>query len=219
MIPDQPSRRELLRLGGATVAVSALIAACSSDGDPAAPVPAAEPEEEQSEDTPTEEADRDLRLLNTALSLEVLIVDTYQAAFDRALIGDGAVTDTVARFQQHHREHSAVLTAAIEAAGAEPFTTPNPVVRVALVDPAMAAIAAERDFLRLGRALEQAAAQLHVHLTTVLDTQELRSTTMSIAGVAARHARILSLLGDLGYERVAFVPADNPLPADAVVPG
>lgn len=217
---DAPTRRDLLlRIGGTTVATSALLAACSSDDDPAAPEPTEPEQAEEAEEAPTEDPDRDISLLNTALSLEVLIADTYQSAFDLSLIQSDSVTDAAARFQQHHREHRAVLTAAIEGAGATPFTTPNPVVRVSLVDPSLSSVAAERDFLALARDLELTAAQLYVHATTLLGTQPLRSLAMSIAGVAARHARILGLLGDLGYERRAFVSDDNPLPSDAMVPG
>lgn len=215
-----PSRRDLLRIGGLGVTVAALAAACSSDGEPAAPDPDAdaEAEEERTEATRDGAADSDASLVNTALSLEVLAIDTYQAAFDRALVQSGPVIEAAERFQQHHREHRDLLIGTVEPMGAEPFLNANPVVRAALVDPALLSISAERDFLGLVRDLEQASAQLYVHATTGLSTQALRSTAMSIAGVAARRSRVLGLLGDLGFERVAMVPTDNPLPSDAVVP-
>ncbi|MCO8126825.1 ferritin-like domain-containing protein [Acidimicrobiia bacterium EGI L10123] len=215
---DAPrSRRDLLRLGGMTVVVGALLASCSSDDDPPAPAPEDETEETRSDVAPTGGADLDVRLLNTALSLEVLVVATYQASFDLGFIQSGPATDAVTLFQQHHGEHQSTLVAAVEAAGAEPFLTPNPVVKAGLVDPTMLSVTAERDFLRLARDLEQASTQLYVHATTRLSTQALRSTAMSVSGVAARRASILGLLGDLSSERLAFVPTDNPLPTDAVV--
>lgn len=222
---DGTSRRDVLRFGGMAVTLGAVLAACSSDDEPSAPDPEAEAdaeaeaEAERTEARQLADADVDVSLLNTALSLEVLAIDTYQAAFDFGLIQSAPVIDAATLFQQHHREHRDLLVGAVESAGAEPFLTPNPVVRAALVDPSLASISGEGDFLTLARDLEQASAQLHVHATTSLSTQALRSTAMSIAGVAARRSKLLVLLGDLGSERLAFVPTDNPLPSDAVVPG
>jgi len=211
------SRRDVLRIGGTTVVLGALLAACSSDDDPPPTAPRGETEPTRSDAGPARGADLDVRLLNTALSLETLVIATYQAAFDLGFIQSGSVTDAITRFQQHHGEHQGTLVTAVEASGAEPFLTPNPVVKAGLVDPTMLTVTAERDFVRLARDLEQASAQLYVHATTGLSTQELRSTAMSIAGVAARRATILGLLGDLSSERLAFVPTDNPLPTDAIV--
>lgn len=224
---DGTSRRDVLRFGGMAVTFGAVLAACSADDEPSASDPEAEADAEAEAEAEAErtearelaDADVDVSLLNTALSLEVLAVDTYQAAFDSGLIQSSPVLEAATLFQQHHREHRDALIGAVESAGAEPFLTPNPVVRAALVDPSLASISGEGDFLTLARDLEQASAQLHVHATTSLSTQALRSTAMSIAGVAARRSKLLVLLGDLGAERLAFVPTDNPLPSDAVVPG
>lgn len=220
---DGTARRDVLRFGGVAVTFGAVLAACNSDDEPSAPDPEAEADAEaEAEAERTEarqDADVDVSLLNTALSLEVLAIDTYQAAFDFGLVQSARVTDAATLFQQHHREHRDVLVGAVESAGGAPFLTPNPVVRAALVDPGLASIGGEGDFLTLARDLEQASAQLHVHATTSLTTQALRSTAMSIAGVAARRSKLLALLGDLGSERLAFLPTDNPLPTDAVVPG
>ena len=222
---DGTSRRDVLRFGGMAVTFGAVLAACSSDDEPSAPDPEAEAdaeaeaEAERTEGRQVADADVDVSLLNTALSLEVLAIDTYQTAFDFGLVQSAPIIDAATLFQQHHREHRDLLVGAVESAGAEPFLTPNPVVRAALVDPSLASISGEGDFLTLARDLEQASAQLHVHATTSLSTQALRSTAMSIAGVAARRSKLLVLLGDLGSERLAFVPTDNPLPSDAVVPG
>lgn len=218
MTDDQlaPSRRDLLRLGTTGIALSAVLAACSSDDEPTPEPDDTDPTEEERTE-PSAEPDVEVSLLNTALSLEVLIVDTYQVAFDYALVTSSEVTEVVTLFQQHHREHRDVLFAAVEDAGGDPFTTANPVVKAALVDPSLVSVTVEEDFITLARDLEQAAAQLHVHATSLLETPALRSSAMAMAGVDARHATVLDLLGDLGKERLAFVPTDNPLPSDAVV--
>lgn len=206
----------MLRINALALTGGALLAGCSSDG----PAPDVEPEAPGDDAIEAEERtghEVDVGLLNTALSLEVLAIDTYQAAFDFFLIETSEVTEAAELFQQHHRAHRDALVTAVEAAGGEPFTTANPVVKAALVDPSLVSVAAERDFITLARDLEQAGAQLYVHATTALSTQELRSTAMSIGAVASRQATILDLLGDLGNERLARFPTDNPLPSDAIV--
>lgn len=207
------SRRRLLCSGGVTVALGTLVSACSGDD----PAPAAAPTTE----TPSEDPRRDvtdLALLNTALSLEVLAFDTYQVAVDGGMLQQREVADALARFQQHHAEHRDALVGVVEAAEGEPFTTANPVAKVTLVNPALAAVTEERDFVRLARDVEQICAQLYVHAASMLDAPELRSTVMAIGAVASRRATFLDLLGDLGSERLARYPTSNPLPSDAVVP-
>lgn len=213
-----PSRRKLLRIGALAVGGSGFLLGCSADEpDPDADQPAAVPAETEREQATGPEVD--VSLLNTALSVEVLAVDMYQVAFDLALVDSTEVTAASALLQEHHRVHRDIVFAAVEALGGDPFTTANPVVKAALVDPGLASVSVEGDFVALARDLEHAAAQLYVHATTALSTQELRSTAMSIGGVTSRHATVLDLLGDLGNERLALFPTENPLPSDAVVDG
>lgn len=212
-VPD-PTRRRLLRAGGTTLAFGALLTACS-DGDE--PTPAAQPTSEGREDDATEPP-TDAALLNTALSLEVLAFDTYQVAVDGGLVERREVLDALTLFQQHHAAHRDALVALVEASGAEPFSTANPVAKVTLVNPGLSEVAEERDLIGLVRDLEQICAQLAVHITSIVDTAELRSAVMGMGAVASRRATHLDLLGDLGSEQVARYPTENPLPADAVVP-
>lgn len=210
------ARRDVLRAGGLALGLGAVVAACSSsDDDPA-------PEVREDVETTSEEAERgstDVVLLNTALSLEVLVFDTYQVGADFSLAQTPSVLDLMALLQQHHAEHRETLRALVEAAEAEPFTTANPVVKAALVDPSLVSVSVEQDFIRLVHDLEQACAQLYVHAATELSTTELRGSVMSIAAVASRRATVLDLLGDLANQRVAVFPTANPLPSDAIVPG
>jgi hypothetical protein len=213
-VADRTSRRDLLRAGGLTAVFGAVAAACSSDGDRD---PATAPGMQTTTTEGSDESAGDVALLNTALSLEVLAFDTYQAAFDQALVAGPEVTDALRLFQEHHAEHRETLTGLVDAAGGEPFWAANPVVKTALVGPSLASVTVERDFLRLAHELEQATAQLYVHATAGLSTAELRSAAMSIGAVASRRATVLGLLGNLGNERAAVYPADNPLPSDAIV--
>lgn len=210
------ARRDVLGAGGLALGFGALVAACSSsDDDPA-------PDVQEDVETTTEEPDRgadDVVLLNTALSLEVLVFDTYQVGVDFSLAQTASVLDVMALLQQHHAEHRETLRVLVEAADAEPFMTANPVVKAALVDPSLVSVSVEQDFIRLVHDLEQACAQLYVHAATELSTVELRSTVMSIGAVASRRATVLDLIGDLANQHVAIFPTANPLPSDAIVPG
>ena len=206
-------RRDVLRLGGLAVSLGALVAACSTDDDR---LPAGPGDVETSSEA--SRGPSDVSLLNTALSLEILVHDTYQAGSDFALAATDEVVAVTALLQQHHVEHRATLTALVEAAAGEPFETANPVVKAALVDPRLASVTAERDFVRLCHDLELACAQLYVHVATIVSTGELRSAAMSIGAVASRRATVLDLLADLGNQRVATYPTENPLPSDAIVP-
>lgn len=208
------SRREVLRFGGLGLAVGALLASCGSDdAEPALPPDGVE---RATERPPDERSD--VSLLNTVLSLEILIAETYQVAVDAAFAVSREAVEALTLFRQHHAEHRDALVGAVEAADGEPFTTPNPVVKVALVQPAVAELRSERDFLRLAHDLEHAAAQLAVHATTDLDGPDARRLVMSISGSASRRATVLDLLGELGNERLAIYPTENPLPSDALIP-
>lgn len=209
-----PARRRFLHAGGMTLALGAVLAGCSGEDEPA---PAAQPAPEDPTADPGEPA-TDTSLLNTALSLEVLAFDTYQAAVDGGLVERREVLDALTLFQQHHAQHRDALVALVAAAGGEPFQTANPVAKVTLVNPGFSEVAEERDLVGLVRDLEQICARLAVHVASIVEAPELRSAVMAMGAVAGRRATYLDLLGDLGSEQLARYPVTNPLPADAVVP-
>lgn len=214
-----PSRRQVLRIGGTALAGSVVLAACGGDDDEAAPPETPDDNEDDvAADDATSAADRDVVLVNTALSLEVLAVDTYQVLLESPLVTSAEVMDVATVFQSHHAQHREALVPLVEAAGAEPFLTANPVVKAAFVDPQVFGAATEADLVRLAWDLEQAAAQTYVHAATALSTAAQRSTVMTIGGVEARHAAVLDLVAELGKEEQALYPADSPLPSDAIVP-
>lgn len=213
-----PTRRQVLRIGGTALAGSALLAACGDDDEGAPPETPDDEDDDVATDDVASAADRDVVLVNTALSLEVLAVDTYQVLLESPLVTSAEVVDVATVFQSHHAQHREALLPLVEAAGAEPFLTANPVVKAAFVDPQILGAAAEADLVRLAWDVEQAAAQTYVHAATALSTAAQRSTVMTISGVEARHAAILDLLAELGKEEQAVYPADSPLPSDAIVP-
>ena len=210
-----PGRRQLFKMGGATIIGAAVLAACGSDDDD--DVDAAG--DGGSTTTSGGDSSTDLPLARTAASLEKLAVDTYQVGIDSGLVTTMAIGDAAKLFQEHHQAHLDALNGAIEGAGGEPVTEQNQAVFDALVAPAVAAARAEADIVQLALDLESAAAQTYAFAGGALSVPALRSTIMTIGGIEARHAAVLQIAAqaagpvDVFPDGRAFFPGDNPLTA------
>ena len=220
-----PNRRDLFKIGGASILGVALLAACGSDSAdaPSSPVvPATQPVDTGAPTTAatpatsvTGSADMDLVLARTAASLEKLAVDTYGTA--AGLITTPAVLAAATMFAGHHQMHLDALNGVLMGAGAKPITQMNQAVYDALVKPALDAAKTEMDAVNLALSLEEAAAQTYVYAGGTLSTPSLRSTIMTIGGVEARHAAVLRMAAlaqsplDVFPNQRGFFPGDNPL--------
>jgi hypothetical protein len=220
-----PNRRDLFKIGGASILGVALLAACGSDSAdaPSSPVvPATQPVDTGAPTTAatpatsvTGSADMDLVLARTAASLEKLAVDTYGTA--AGLITTPAVLAAATMFAGHHQMHLDALNGVLAGAGAQPITAMNQAVYDALVKPALDAAKTETDAVNLALSLEEAAAQTYVYAGGTLSTPSLRSTIMTIGGVEARHAAVLRMAAlaqsplDVFPNQRGFFPGDNPL--------
>lgn len=208
-----PGRRQFFKIGGATIAGAALLAACGDDDDTANAPTSGEGEGDGGGDG----GNMDIVLANTAISLEILAVETYQVAIDSGLVTTAAVGDAAGLFQQHHQEHADALKGVV---GDGAYDQANAAVKTALVDPAVEAAKEEGDIIKLAFDLETAAAQTYVFAAGALSTPELRSTIMTIGGVESRHATILGQVAKYETSVVfpgAFYKSDNPLPEGAVI--
>ena len=93
----------------------------------------------------------------------------------------------------------------------------NKEVYDALVAPAVAKLKVEAGVVALALLLELAAAQTYAFAGGALSTPALRSTIMTIGGIEARHATILTMAAqkktpfDVFPNKRAFFPGDNPL--------
>lgn len=208
-----PGRRQLFKVGGATIVGAAVLAACGSDdsdGDAAAG-------DASTTTAGPADSSMDLPLARTAASLEKLAVDTYQVGIDSGLVTTAAIGDAARLFQEHHQAHLDALNGAIDSAGGEQVTQQNQAVFDALVAPAVAAAQAEGDIVQLALDLESAAAQTYAYAGGVLSTPALRSTIMTIGGIEARHAAVLQIAAQAAPPLAvfpqgrAFFPGDNPL--------
>ncbi|MBI4883970.1 MAG: ferritin-like domain-containing protein [Actinobacteria bacterium] len=210
-----PTRRDLFRMGGASILGAALLAACGDD-DKSATTTAAPGDTVTPSDTPTTvPVNMDLVLAKTAASLEKLAVDAYGIA--AGLITTPAILQAATMFAGHHQLHLDALNGVITGAGSTAVTEMNQAVFDALVKPALDAATTEADAVTIALTLEEAAAQTYVYAGGALSTPALRSTIMTIGGVEARHAAVLRMAAlaqsplDVFPDGRGFFPGDNPL--------
>lgn len=206
-----PERRQLFKVGGATLLGAAVLAACGSDDD------TADAAGDGATTTTAGGGSADLALARTAASLEQLAVDTYQVGIDSGLVTTMAIADAAKLFQEHHQAHLDALNGAIAAAGGTEVSEANQAVYDALVKPAVEAAATEADIVQLAFDLESAAAQTYAFAGGALTVPALRSTIMTIGGIEARHAAVLQVAAqaasplDVFPDGRAFYPGANPL--------
>ena len=222
-----PSRRQLLKLGGLTIASTALLAACVepastdqvADTGTLTPVPTTD----KPQDPGSPEVDATLVL--TALSIELLAIDTYQAALDNNWLALPLLVDVAKYFQSQHQDHAGALESAARRLGQNPDeVTANPFLTAEVITPAVEEIKAgggeqvvQTLTLTLAKELEVAAAQTYTQAGGILTTPELRQTIMSIGGIEARHSTVLGAV--LGEQPVPFPlePTVNAAPPDSYI--
>lgn len=203
------SRRGFFRLGGLTVAASAVLVACSNateidvtrTGEPLGESTATPPSLEPS-------AELNVTLLLTASSLESLAIAAYDAALDNGWLGSADLDAVAELFRDQHIEHREVVDAAVRALGETPYTEPNPFLFDNVVGPAVAEIETlepgdqQLETVELALTLEDVAAQTYTLAGGLFDDAELRQAGMSIGAVEARHVAVL--LGALEFPQVPF---------------
>ena len=185
---DGVSRRHVLVVGGFSVTVAALVAACAPDRSPAQ-VPQIGP-------SPTttglaSQVVTDETLLRTSSSLEHSLVNAYDT-----VLGLNAITPdegtTVRLFRNQHAEHAALFEKSTRDIGGTPFTEPNAALQSNIIDPALKAIAGAgndaADLMWFVYGLENVAASTFQSFGSTFHVAALRSQVMSVGGVEARHA-------------------------------
>jgi len=183
------SRRRFLHLGGVTVAMSAVFAACGNKYNAKA-VPDTGPTTTAGT---SHGSQRDADTLRTASSLEELAVMVYQKAIDGAsdLKLSSPVADAAKLFQTHHMDHSNLFKKATTDAGGQPFDKPNPVV-LQSITPTLEGLRDEVGVLMLALSLEKAAAATYQSVVGTFDNKMLNAAIMSVGGVEARHVTVLA---------------------------
>lgn len=226
-----PDRRAFLRVGGLTIAMSAVMAACGSSDDEDLPVTGSPPTIGEASGIVDSSQELDVTLLRTAQSIEVLAVETYQRAIDDGLFTETELVDAARLFQEQHREHAGLLSTTTVDAGGTPYDQPNSYLQAQVVAPTLETVEAGEDPALLAVELENTAAQTYVFAAEALSTPALRQGIMSIGAVEARHLAVLHLLQDQlpapfplmpRRDRVdpkGYIPPDGPLTPTTPPPG
>jgi hypothetical protein len=187
-------RRQALRIGGLSVSLAALVAACGDnrDGDTA-------PGRVGNADPILPLPDYDVNnvvLLRTASSLELTAVAVYETAKGLGVL-EGSTADLVDRIQANHQATADKMAELTEAAGGTAWTDTNPWIMERAIVPIVETIAMSddmaRDVINLAITLENLAASTHQSLTSILTEPEQRLATANAATEESRHSAALVL--------------------------
>ena len=150
-----PGRRHLFKLGGATVLGAVVLAACGDSNDEVGQTGTTAGGGSATTGTSGGgNSNMDLVLLRTASSLEVLAVETYDAAIASGLVTTMAIADAAKLFRDQHDEHAKQLQSATTDAGGDAYTEANPFLKAEVVDPALAGLKNETDVVSFALVLE-----------------------------------------------------------------
>jgi len=186
---DGLSRRRILSLGSAGVALSAVLAACGSvnTGAGSAGAPAT------TTTTRVAASSHDITTLRTLSSIEALLVKVYQSAIDANLVKTQSISDAVKAMQGHHKQHLSLVQRATEHGGGTAFTDPNPVL-LARLQTRLVSLRNEQDVVRLAYDVERLSSQTYQVAVSSMDNTSLYEQLMQIAGSEAGHVALLSVL-------------------------
>jgi hypothetical protein len=190
---DGVSRRDVLRIGGLAVSMSAVLAACGSGRTgSAAPgrlgVAPARP-------TLPESVVDDAVRARTMQSIEYTAIEVYKAAKGTGALSAGE-TKLVDQFVTDHGAHAAALGALIPQLGGAPFACPNPFLMDRAVAPILAALDGSddlhRDLLNIAHAFETFAGASYQALVATTENGAARTAMLQIGGEEQRHSEVLA---------------------------
>jgi rubrerythrin len=221
-------RRDILRIGGFTVATAAVIAACGEHDRGQIGRVGAVPSTVKLPDPII----TNVTLLRTASSLEHSAINVYSQVIGNSDLLDPKLDDVAKRFMEDHQGHAALFEQLTTQAGGTPWTCGNPKIDDTIINPVIAritkgaaatagakAIAASddprRDVLNFAHGLESLAGATYQALVALFSDPELRADTMTVGAREARHAALLALTinPDRPGGLVNFADAVNAEPA------
>lgn len=135
----------------------------------------------------------DIQILQTASSLEVLAVSTYDTALGLQFIKSGNAT--ILKFAQttrmQHDEHKKAFQAQTTTLGGKEQTQPNPKF-VPVVQAAVPTIKGPLDVVGLAKTLEMVATETYLQNTSLLEDMASKKIMASVMGVETQHAATLA---------------------------
>ncbi len=182
------NRRKLLMLGGAGVAMTAVMAACKGATPSAQVVPPT------TASTAVVGTANDVAILRTAGSIEALAVSVYTTALKSGLVTTTTTASLLKLFQGHHTQHGDLFQRSTRTAGGMPFADANPVLMQQLVQPRLAALKTEADVVNLAFDLEHLAAATYQADIGNLNNAKFNATIASVGATEARHVALLAVI-------------------------
>jgi len=161
----------------------------------------------------------DIQILQTAASIEVLAVATYQTALTLPFIGGDSANDVVRAFAQttmaQHQQHQQAFNAAITRLGGRTQQQPDPVL-LQVVNRAKPGLTGPGPVVALALELEQGAAETYVASLATISDANAKAVTASIMGVEAQHAAVLRAVQALLQANASQLIALPPSPLSAL---
>lgn len=206
-------RRDALKIGGATLSLAAVAAACGEDrgGDTA---PGRVGNAPAITDPPSYPVD-DAVLLRTASSIEQTVINAY-----RQMLAIGGLDDEVAtlleRYIESHQAVSDEFASLTSQVGGVPWNCVNPWYMERSIDPLMAAVVSSDnqvvDMFNISVALENLAASTDQAFAIRLDDADARVEALSAAKLHSRQSAFLvvTVRGVEGYVSPAINNQDVP---------
>lgn len=206
-----PLNRRVFLFGGAAVAGTAVVAACRGAAAPVSVVPAT------TTTTAIVGTTKDIAILNTAISIEALLVAAYTQMVKSGLVTTATTLALLKEFETHHTQHQDLFTRTTRGSHGTPVTQANPVLMAQVVQPRLAALKAEADVLSLAYDLEHLASATYQADIGMFDHPPINATVATVGGAEARHVAVLAILSN----KSATGTPDNSfqVDTDAVSPG
>jgi hypothetical protein len=199
---SQVSRRQAFKIGGITVSLAALVAACGDDreGDTAPGRVGYAPPVTDPPDYTVDDAVR----LRTASSLEYSVIAVYERALESGIV-EPSSDELVSRLIDNHQASADQLAALTDAEGGVPWECTNPWLDDRLIEPVLQAIQSSddpaRDLLRFAVALENLAASTHQVFAVELTAPAAKTFALETATSESRQSAALVAIdrGPDGY--------------------
>lgn len=211
-------RRGFLTLGGATIAMGAVVAACGSGvSDDSLPVTGTLPPQ-PTESTVPVGTTNDITMLRTAQSIEALAAQTYRDVIESGQVTSPEARQAAQRIADAHETRVGLVGDLVSSVGGAPYTQPNPFLLENVVNPELELMASADDALGLLLTVENLTSQTEVYAAESLSTAQLRSSIVALGSSSARMVSVL--FGLQGHPQVPFptYPVSARAPLDARLP-